>query len=297
MGKEKDDKVINIVLPEYPFGVKQGKRDNRDIYRVHDDVLEQNIAICNAKVSSIEEVEEILDKYNKKIDSLFHTFYFLILFGRIAHKDGKYNSIMLSLDKEKNQIKKLYENLKKKYDDYRKNPTNDLDNLLEESEYFVNYQKSLDKKLTDTQKKYYSKMKMPTYSACDGKTYLEVYALSQGVNEMIDEFKSVKEAGEYFIYNSGDLIVDTVNALVTSISNMGNTAFKKEFSFSYFLKENFVLVMEYREWITLFSKIKQALKRIIRIEAFDNIKFKTLYEELEKRYIVVLMYNELEEVK
>ena len=53
------------------------------------------------------------------------------------------------------------------------------------------------------------------------------------------------------------------------------------------------MVMSFSEWVDLFTKLLY-IKRIAKdIELFDYLHFKNHYQELEKRYAIMLIYNEM----
>lgn len=287
MAKKQDVEIIEIKLPVYPFEMKENK-SKREIYREKDEELEERISLCNQKVSSFDDVNVSLSK-KIRYENISHNLYSLILFEQIANKDKLYEKSIKDITDGIKDLILLHNSLKEKYTECMENEDT---TIFEECEYFLNFQRIVENKVNKFQKKYYANIKMQTLSVCDGKTLKEVITLGREVNDLVNEFESLEMASEYFVYNSGELIVNMVNSLITSISNMGRSQIVNEFTFEYFLSEAFVLMMPHREWVTLYNKIRQVLKRINYLEAYDNISFKENYKEFERRYIVVSMENE-----
>jgi hypothetical protein len=295
---KKPKEKIDIEVPEVPQKVISKAKDE-EIYFERANFVDNkyNLDDCFDQKTKQDRILECLLSYEKKSSSMFHKYYFFKLFSKAAMRDSKYNEQFIVIDKHINRIKKNYDELKKKTD-YLKFVKDagdlELEDIFTKINELFEFYRGLDADLNKFQKTYYQDLKMTSYSICNDKTYQEIEALNKSVNKMIEEYKNIQEAYDFIYYNSGELIVDTINSLVQCIENSGNKQYISMYKYDYFLESDYVVVLKFTEWIELFTKILYVLRMITsKVDSFDFLNFKSHYQELEKRYLILLIYSEM----
>ena len=293
---KKQKEKINIKIPEGPQPSVSKARDE-DIYFERVDYQEEEYDFGDLPdvASKIKKINETLAQFEKKYHKTLHRHQFLKLFGRAALKNKDFNQLTLKLDKEINRFKKYYDETKKKADimkHLREVSEGEPETVFQRIGALFDQCKNLNKELTAYQYAYFPRLKIASYSLCNDMTHTEIENLTKAVNKTLEEFKNIQEAYDYILYNSGDLIIRAVDAFVQGLQNSNNPKYK-EYSRKYFLSSDFVMVMSFSEWVDLFTKLLY-IKRIAKdIELFDYLHFKNHYQELEKRYAIMLIYNEM----
>lgn len=292
---KKQKEVIDIEIPEGPVE-SQSKASDDEIYFERVEYKEEfSLSEIEGIDAKKEKLKERYEEFEKKIDSLYHAFSFLRLFSKAASKDNNYNEKMILVEKHINRIKKLHEDYKRrsdliKYVDLNENELESINNNLN---VLFNFYEDISKELNEIKNHYYRHLKMTSYSICNDKSYQELDNINKSINNLISEYKNISEAHDYIYYNSGDLIVSTVKSFMECIENSNNYELKKNYKFNYFLSSDYVVAFSFPEWVELFTKIKYVMKIASKVELFDYLKFKKLYSELEIRYILMLIYNEM----
>lgn len=295
---KKQKEKIEIEIPELPINKSTNVVSDDEIYyeRVENPISKYNLNDCFDQKSKQERIGEAIQNYEKKSASMLHKYYFLKLFSKSAIKDSKYNEQMIIIDQQINRIKKNYEELKKKTDvlKYLKDVSDlELEDVYAKINDLFEFYRDLDVDLTTFQTTYYRHLKMTSYSICNDKSYQELDTLNKNIVKFIEEYKTLGEAYDYIYYNSGSLIVDTINALMECLKNSGNKQLINSYQYDYFLDTDYVVVLTFTEWIELFTKIRYVMRTANKVELFDYLKYKELYQELEKRYLIMLIYNEM----
>jgi len=294
---KKQKEIIEIEVPEVPSS-PTSKVSDEEIYYERADFVDNkyNLKDCFDNKSKQQKIIESLDAYEKKSSTMLHKYFFLKLFMKAALKDQKFNEQMMILDKHINRIKKVFEDLRKKTDvlKYLKDIGDlELEDVFIKINELYEFYRGLDKDVSKFQNTYYRHLKMTSFSICNDKTYQELDTISKNVNKMIDEYKSIQDTYDYIYYNSGELIVDTINSLVQCFENSGNAQYISTYKYDYFIESDFVVVLKFTEWIELFTKLRYVLRTANKVELFDYLQFKNYYQELEKRYIIMLITNEM----
>lgn len=294
---KKQKETVDINIPEGPVNKSSQVAKDEEIYYERVEFGKEKYSLSDCK--SVDEKKEFIEKSNrnfeKKSSSLFHTYNFLRLFSRSADKDNKFNEKLMMIDKHINRMKKMHDDIKRRIDliKYVELQESEMENInFSISEIFAFY-RDIDTELDELKQKYYKHLKMTSFSICNDKSYQELDSINKSINKIIDEYKNIADAYDYIFYNSGSLIVDTINALVECLENSNNKDLKKDYKYDYFLNSTFVVALSFPEWVELFTKIKYVMRVSSKVELFDYLKFKDLYIELEKRYILMLIYNEI----
>lgn len=295
---KKQKEKIEIEIPELPINKSTNVVSDDEIYyeRVENPIPKYNLNDCFDQKSKQDRISEAIQNYEKKSASMLHKYHFLKLFSKSALKDSKYNEQMITIDQQINRIKKNYEELKKMTDvlKYLKDVSDlELEDVYTKINELFEFYRALDIDLTTFQTSYYRHLKMTSFSICNDKSYQELDTLNKNIVKFIEEYKTLGEAYDYIYYNSGSLIVDTINALMECLKNSGNKQLINSYQYDYFLDTDYVVVLTFTEWIELFTKIRYVMRTANKVELFDYLKYKELYQELEKRYLIMLIYNEM----
>jgi hypothetical protein len=299
---KKRKEKIDLVIPEIPTAKRETTADDSEIYFERAKSYENMYSLddCADNATKQERIVSSMNSFEKKTAAMYHKYYFLKLFSKAAAKDLKFNEQFLAFDKQINRIRRNYEELKKKTDllKYVEDVGDmDLDELFAKVNDIFDFYRGLNHDLDKFQSSYYRDLKMTSYSICNDKTYSELEILNKNVTKFLDDFKTIQEAYDFIFYNSGELIVNTIRSLVQCLENSGNLQYIKDYPFSYFLASDYVVVLKFTEWIELFTKILYVKRTVSKIELFDYLKFREYYSELEKRYIIMLIANELNQTE
>lgn len=285
---------INIPIPEGPQPSISSAKDE-EIYQERVEYRDESFEIESLpdSESRIQKTLEVLAAFEKKYHQTLHKYQFLKLFSRAALKNANFNERTLKLDKEINRFKKTYDEVRKRADVLRHlKEEGETEALYRKLSALFDYGKQLNKELTNYQQTYFPRLKIASYSLCSDMSPGEIENLNKAVNKMLEEFKNIQEAYDYIVYNSGDLLNETVDAFVAALKNSANPKYR-EYDRKYFLASDYVMVLNFSEWVDLFTKLHY-IKRIAKdIELFDYLHFKNHYQELEKRYAILLIYNEM----
>ncbi|MGB4014381.1 MAG: hypothetical protein WBL47_00935, partial [Bacilli bacterium] len=195
-----------------------------------------------------------------------------------------------------NRMKKIYDEIKKRADVLKYLPEEgdfDYNELFMKINDLFDFSRALFTQLSDIQKQYYQNLKIAAYSLCKNKTHQELEQLLKETNETIQQYKSPQEAYDYIYYNSGELIVNTVKALVDVINESGIKNYIDAYQFQYFLASDDVVALRFAEWIDLFNKLLYVIRNTNRIDYNSAPLFNQYYRQLETRYMIMLIYNEM----
>ncbi|NLD26446.1 MAG: hypothetical protein GX661_03710 [Acholeplasmataceae bacterium] len=293
---KKNKEKININLPEDPSPSLNTANDDEIYYERADyQGSKYNLDDCFDQKTKQERILESIQAFERKAGSLLHKYYFLKLFGRAALRNSSYNEQTLYLDKQINRFKKNADDLRKRTDvlKYVKDVENlELEDVFLKINDTFDFYRDLDNTLNRYQNTFYPRLKMASFSICHDMTYQEIESLLKSINEMLEGYKNIQEAYDYICYNSGELIINTIQSLVNSLANSNNKHYEA-YNFAYFLNSDFVMVMSFSEWVELFTKILYVKRTAKDVELFDYLQFKNYYQELEKRYLIMLIYNEM----
>lgn len=294
--KKRKKEKINLELSKTPRP-SINKASDEEIYfeRANYQNSKYNLDDCFDQKSKQERIIEAVDNFNGKYNALLHKYHFLKLFSRAALRNQNFNTQTMFLDKQINRFKRNADELRKKTDiiKYLKEVENiELEDVFSTINECFDFCRDLGKNINEYQNAFYPRLKMASFSICNDLSYQELENLNKVVNQFLDGFKNIEEAFDYITYNSGELIINTINALVTSIEN---SKIKKHhnYKYNYFLNTDFVMVLNFSEWVELFTKIIYVKRTCKDVELFDYLNFKKYYQELEKRYIIMLIYNEM----
>lgn len=293
---KKQKEVIDIDIPEGPVHKSQNVAKDEEIYYERVEVKEQ---YSLSEIKGIEgkknKLKERREEFEKKVTDLYHSYSFLRLFAKAADKDKYFNEKMILIDKSINRIKKQHEDYKRKSDliKYVDLNEDELETINSSLNALFNFYDDLNKEINKVKTKYYKHLKMTSFGICSDKSYQELDNINKNINQFISEYKNINDAYDFIYYNSGSLIVDTVKALMECIENSNNEELKSMYKYNYFLDSDFVVAFSFPEWVELFTKIKYVMRTASKVELFDYLKFKKLYDELETRYILMLIHSEM----
>lgn len=294
---KKQKETIDIKIEDGPKQSNQVAKDEEIYYeRVHFDENPYTLDNLHSTQEKQDKIFSDMIAFEKKANTTYHKYSFLKLFSRAADKDNFYNESLLSIDKQINRLKKMQEEVKKRTDiiKYIEDIADKELNIVYKSiNEMFDFHRELDSGLQHFQSKYYRHLKMSSFSICNDKSYQELDSLYKSINNLILEYKSINEAYDYIFYNSGNQVYETVKALIECLENSKNKELIKMYDYNYFLNSDFVVALSFPEWIELFTKIKYVMRTANKVELFDFLKFKELYSELEKRYILMLIFNEM----
>lgn len=235
----------------------------------------------------------------KQINKFYHDLFFQIekinkdflilkLFKYCAKKDENYNIEFIKIDKYLNRLKFDY-NLIDKFTSvlYKKEDIteDEIDQLYNKVIYVCDFISGVTNDIKNLKKNYYREFKIPSLLTIQDKNSKELEDIIVEVDNEIKKYKSISEAYDYFVYNSGDLLFNMVDELLL----IKKTGIKIDRH--YFLATDAILLFDYAEWVDLISRIKFVLGRV-KGKTEINQKFLELYGIVEIRYIILSIYKE-----
>lgn len=284
--------IINVKMPEYPKNHDELSIDNKDLY-TEVKVTEEVINDIFDEGTKMMKIDSDFKTADKKLSEILFKYYFLKLFSKASNKSNDFNLKMLSIDKYVNQVKKYFLDIKKmKNMNSKKNilTENELKTMYYKISDFLGIEKAIENDLEKFEKENYPQFKMVSYNLCKNKSYQELEKMSSEVNNAIASYKSLSDAYDYVCYNSGNLIFETIDALVKCIKAEPKKS-KVRVDNSYFFENDIIMYLDYLGWIELFSKI-QFVRERTDASIFNNESIKDKYHQLEINYLIVLIYNE-----
>lgn len=245
--------------------------------------------------SSIDIKKEIIDLGYKKVKKsnyeLINEYLLCKIFSKVVLKDKDFNKNIEALDIHIQKVKKEYEQLQKVMNDFH-------DNIIDENTYLEVYDKirsieafnrNIKDILLEVKNQHFNLLKIATVNVCLNKSNQDLEILYENLNNFLNDYKNLKEASEYIFYNSGSVILDVVETIISRVSKSKNKEHLKTYDINYFLKSDVVITLDYSEWIELFNKIKFTIK-IISDGSLDKDKqLKDKFNAFEMRYLILMM--------
>ena len=161
----------------------------------------------------------------------------------------------------------------------------EIDQLYNKVIYVCDFISGVTNDIKSLKKNYFREFKIPSLLTIQDKNSKELEEIIREVENETKKYKSISEAYDYFVYNSGDLLFDMVDELLL----IKKTGIKIDRH--YFLATDAILLFDYAEWVDLISRIKFVLGKV-KGKAEINQKFLELYKVVEIRYIIMSIYKE-----
>lgn len=282
---------INFIIPE-PAQKEPESLNPSSHYQEMLDIREQNLDTSIENDEKMAYISMFLENYVKLIEEVLQSFYFMELFYVSINKDKKVSLIRTELKERINKLSSFTSEINKKFIDGISEK--ELNSLYLETDEYIKYYNVTKEMVLFVKNNYYKNIKTISYAAFANKKSSELELLCRETEIRINEFKNIHEVYDFCSYYSGDLIVETVTALVECFKKSNNREYIKTYNFKYFLDSDIIMQFDFIKWVNLFNKIKYVMKTTSKVEIFDFLKFDTLYRKLEKRYLLVLIYNEIE---
>lgn len=289
--KKNNKEKINLIITEP--GQKEPESFNpSSYYQEIMDIDEKNEDDIISYDEKKDYINLFLESFVNKIEEVLRSFYFMELFYISINKDNKSSLIRDDLKQRVKKITLFIEDIQSKFFDNIS--INELNQLYLLTNKYIDYFRETKEMVIFLKENYFKNIKTISYAAFANKKSFELESLCKETEQKIKEFKSIYEIYDYCSYYSGDLIVETVNALVECFKKSNNREYIKTYNFNYFLESDVIMQFDFLKWVNLFNKIKYVMKTTSNVEMFDYLKFDTLFRKLEKRYLLVLIYNETE---
>lgn len=223
------------------------------------------------------------------VDKIIRDYLFLKMYKYVAIRDEYYNKDVFTIEKHINKLKGDY-SIMEKYITmlFRKDilTENELDEMYGRVIYLSDFIEGLTNDISEFKKKHYKEFKMPSYFVIQDKTCKEIEEIIALIDGEIMKFKSIHEASDYYVYNSGQEISEAINELL-KINQKGIVL-----DYHYFIKNDAIISFTYHEWIDLMTKFRYVFSKIKgKVEL--SKEFKELYKQIEVRFAIILIAKEL----
>ncbi len=292
----KKQEIIEITTPEMPKDKSDLPVDENDLYFEKANQV-KNYHFSSKNLNQDEKRAKInadLAGFEEKLIAMLHLYHFLNLFSLAMEGKEKLSIIQKEIDKYVIQFEEKFEALKKANNSLKRKKilTEEMVNeLYYEVGDLVTYYDDLIEDINQYKKEYFQSLKMASYAFCNEKTYQELKEYYQYVTSEIDKYSSLQDAYDYVCYHSGELITNTITNLLAFMKKGLTKNYVSNFTMDYFLENEIIMFYDYPKWISLFSKINYVIKKSDKA-IFTDKNFMTSYQELEYKYIMVLIYNE-----
>lgn len=297
----KKQEIIEITTPEMPKDNSHLDVDESEVYFERTKQTKKHI-FSSKNLDQDEKRQKIntdVASFAEKLTTMLHQYHFLHLFSLAAADKDCFLTEQKNINKYVTQLIKTYEALKKDNNALKRKKLV-TDEMVNELYYQVgdleSYYHDLLEDINDYKKEHFLNLKMASYAFCNEKTYQELEDYTKYVNNEISKYSSLKDAYDYVCYNSGELITETITALVAYMKTGLTKNYVSSFKTDYFLENEIIMYYDYPKWIGLFSKINYVVKKCDKA-VFADKNFITAYQELEYKYIIVLIYNEYQTMR
>ncbi|MDY0208947.1 MAG: hypothetical protein RBR48_02040 [Bacilli bacterium] len=292
----KKQEIIEITTPEMPKDNPDLKVDISEVYFESANQT-KNYHFSPSITSQDEKREQInidLANFEEKLTTMLHLYHFFNLFSVAVVDKETFTSAQKDIDKYVMQLVKKYEALKKANNSLKRKKLL-TEEMVHELYYEVGdlekYYYDLMEDLTNYKKDYFPNLKMASYTFCNEKTYQELEEYTKYVTDEISKYSSLQDAYDYVCYHSGELITKTITNLLAFMKRGLTKNYVSNFTIDYFLENEIIMYYDYSKWIGLFSKINYVIKKSDKA-IFTDKNFISSYQELEHKYVIVLIYNE-----
>lgn len=288
MKKEKVE-ITNLNY-EYPKKTKQ-KYPKEKLY-FEKTVTLKPIFELKATQSNNEKIILITKYLNNelpKIDKLIRDYLLLKMYKYIAKRDEYYNKDVFTIEKLLNRLKKDYLDTSKDMSLLKQKEfvsKEEIDIIYDKTLFLIDFVEGLQKDILNFQKKYYKEFKMLYYFTIQDKTNQEIEKIILKIDEEVKKFKNIKEASDYYIFNSGKEITDLINEILY-VNKYG-----VKLDYHYFIKNDAIISFSYPEWLELMSKFQYVFSKLKNKVALTT-KFNELYSVIEIRFLIILIAKEL----
>lgn len=286
--------------------VSKNKYSKDLLYKEKTDVIEQEF-ILNKNLSLIDQLK-IIKKYNDKLNleikKLEKDFAIYKLFKPIAKvTESTLENLVYdfnSLDKYINKFNNLLNDNNSFFGEvdefYHIKGTNllitekvnseDVNNLYEKTLDLFSFLLGLKSDLNKIKKEYFHEFKLTSYGLVRSKNTSEIYELTRNVDNELRRYRSLTNACDYFIYNSGAEIQNLVDEFVKLDR-------KYPFiNYRYFLNQDVIIAFNFSEWVELFIRFNYVLGKVDPKDISDKLVKK--YNDLEIKYAILLIDSERE---
>lgn len=296
--KKNESEIVTFTEAIYPQKVKQEDYSKVEKYYF---IKPQSLKLPFVIDDELKDKDKVKEVYNfikgkkNRLNAVLKDFLILKLYRKCANRKGlsghdDFNIDYIKMDKYINRLKLDYNAtekyvmsaIKKNLEEYE-----DIYHMMDRACYINDFILGVEQDLKVFKKKYYHDFKVPSIILFTNKQVREIEVIENEVEEELKKYKSLEEAYDYFIYNSGELILDTLNELVR-IKDSGIVI-----DIHYFLQSDAIIKFDYNEWVDLITKILFVQSKI-KGKAETTTTFDKLFVALEVRYIILSMKKELE---
>ena len=292
----KKQEIIEITTPEMPKDNSNLKVDLAELYFEPINRVKKH-RFSPSGLNQDEKREKInanLTVFEEKLTKMLHLYHFLNLFSFSTVEQEEFASIQKNIEKYIIRLEKKYESLKKANNSLKRKRLV-TEEMINELYYEVgdleSYYEDLIEDINQYKKEYLPNLKMASYAFCNEKTSQELKDYRSYVVTEIDKYSSLQNAYDYICYHSGELITKTISHLIAFMKKGLTKNYVSQFTMDYFLENEIIMYYDYPKWIALFSKINYVIKKSDKA-IFADKNFIASYQELEYKYVVVLIYNE-----
>lgn len=285
-------KEVIIVNEEYAYPKASKFKMPKDklyketsIIRVRDASLDKTMSL----EGQMKQVDKDIEMLEKKINILFKDFLFLKLFHLSAKKTEKFTKDFNSFDYYINKFRNDIINLKRFFYNFRVQMDvtgNAIDEVYNDVNNLYDCLAGLNNDLVELKKNHYHEFKLTSHALMKDKTIDEYEDLISRIEIELSKFKSIEEANDYIIYNSGNEIIDFVEEFLNL-----KTQQKNNLSYHYFLQTDAIIAFKHHEWIDLFVKFNYVMSKLKDVTY--SKKFNEKFRNLETKYAIITIYSEI----
>lgn len=232
-------------------------------------------------------IDELLTQLHKHHETLINAYYTCKIFSRIAMQDKDFLIQMETIDRHIERIEQEMMVISHDITD-ASHPKAELYSKMMQLQTFF---RGVSNRIDDIFHHYFNHLKIATINACRNKTNNDLETLYKNISLFLNDYKDINQAAEYVFFNSGQIIVKTIQSLVHYLHEEYKDN-AKPYSLSYFLPSDAIITLTLTEWIELYNKIKFVMKMTNGKEPIHHLAFRNSFIQFEMRYIILMMYLE-----
>lgn len=296
-GKKRKTVSINVVVPEIvPYKELTGEASEYYREGVIAITNDHTLTGCVDLDSKKKTINNDFNLFGKRKAEILQWYYIFKLFLPSVKKDDKFNGSKLNLDKDINSLKRSYEDVNRRI---RKMNADlsitdfDCEEIFTSVNNLYDYSRDITKRINSFRADYFNSLKVSSLTITKEKNYEELDKLSNQVEELTIKYGGIEKAKDYIVYNSGELISEVIDLFVLCLKESSNQRLNK-IDKHYFLESDFALALSLNDWISIFNKFRYVYKYIQDGNEIDLLRLNKKYRELEVRFMVLLICNEIE---
>lgn len=139
--------------------------------------------------------------------------------------------------------------------------------------------------------RYVKSLRLATANFTLHKSRRELVALSEAMARFMERFPSLTYAGDYIYYNSGEVLMDAINAYVEAVARSRHPE-KERFGQAFFTESSVILAFTVTEWMALATKFMFLNRQIKDIDLVHDPAIQKALARFEVSCLLIMLTQE-----